>query len=339
MTSKVKIGIIGAGRIGQVHAQSLVYRLPQADVIAVSDPFGEAAEQCAARFQIPMSTRSHREIMDHPDIETVIICSNTDTHTQLICEAAEAGKHIFCEKPIALDLAQIDRALAVVARCGVQLQIGFNRRFDSNFRHLRETVASGGVGTPEVVRITSRDPAPPPLSYIKVSGGIFLDMTIHDFDLARFLINSEVEEVYATGAVMVDSQIGDAGDLDTTIVTLRFANGALGVIDNSRRAVYGYDQRAEVFGSAGAVEAQNKTPYNTQHSNATGVHAAKPLHFFLERYMDAYTAEMSAFIDAIQQEQPVPVSGADGRAATVLGLAAWKSVRERRPVQVREIEA
>ena len=195
--------------------------------------------------------------MDHPDIEAVIICSSTDTHTQLICEAAEAGKHIFCEKPIALDLAQIDRALAVVARCGVQLQIGFNRRFDSNFRHLRETVASGGVGTPEVVRITSRDPAPPPLSYIKVSGGIFLDMTIHDFDLARFLINSEVEEVYATGAVMVDSQIGDAGDLDTTIVTLRFANGALGVIDNSRRAVYGYDQRAEVFGSAGAVEAQN----------------------------------------------------------------------------------
>jgi myo-inositol 2-dehydrogenase / D-chiro-inositol 1-dehydrogenase len=339
MASRVTLGIIGAGRIGQVHAQSLVYRLPQAHVMAVSDPLDGAAAHCAAQFQIPTATRNHRDLLENSEIEAVIICSSTDTHTQLICEAAEAGKHIFCEKPIALDLAEIDRALAVVARCGVQLQIGFNRRFDSNFRHLHATVASGGIGVPEVVRITSRDPAPPPLSYIKVSGGIFLDMTIHDFDLARFLIGSEVEEVYATGAVMVDPEIGNAGDLDTTVITLRFANGALGVIDNSRRAVYGYDQRAEVFGSAGAVEAQNKTPYTTLHSNATGVHAAKPLHFFLERYMDAYTAEMGAFIDAVQLGHPVPVSGADGRAATVLGLAAWKSVREHRPVLVREIEA
>jgi myo-inositol 2-dehydrogenase/D-chiro-inositol 1-dehydrogenase len=337
MATPLNLAIIGAGRIGQVHAESLTRRLAAANLLAVSDINLVAAQTCAEKFQIPHATSDYRYLLDNPAIEAVLICSSTATHAPLIIEAAQAGKHIFCEKPIALELPAIDQALDAVASAGVKLQIGFNRRFDSNFRHLRQVVAQGGIGDPHLVRITSRDPAPPPLDYIGGSGGIFLDMTIHDFDLARFLIDSEIDEVYATGAVLVDRAIGDAGDLDTTVITLRFANGALGVIDNSRRAVYGYDQRAEVFGSAGAVEALNKTPYHTQHSTADGVTAAKPLYFFLERYMDAYVAEVQSFVAAIQNDQPTPVNGHDGRMATVIGLAAWQSYRQQRPVKVSEV--
>ncbi len=337
MSKRINVGIIGAGRIGQVHAESLTRRIESARLVAISDIDSSAAARCAERFQIPHATADYRELLNDPAIDAILICSSTASHAPLIEESAAAGKHIFCEKPIALELAAIDQALAVVARAGVKLQIGFNRRFDSNFHHLRETVQAGGIGQPHLVRITSRDPAPPPPGYLVTSGGIFLDMTIHDFDLARFLIDAEVESVFATGAVLVDPAIGEANDLDTVVVTLRYANGALGVIDNSRQAVYGYDQRAEVFGSAGAIEAQNKTPNNTLHSTAQGVQSAKPLYFFLERYMDAYVREVSAFLTAIQQDQPVPVTGHDGRMATVLGLAAWQSYRENRPVKIAEI--
>ncbi len=338
MSQIVNFGIIGAGRIGTVHAESLVTRLANANVLAISDLSLEAAQKCAVRFSIPLATRKHHELLENPAIDAVIICSSTDTHTQLICEAAEAGKHIFCEKPIALDLQAIDKALATVARSGVKLQIGFNRRFDSNFRHIQETVAAGQIGTPHLVRITSRDPAPPPLAYIKVSGGIFMDMTIHDFDMARYLIGCDVEEIYAAGGVMVDPAIGEAGDIDTAVVTLRYTNGAIGVIDNSRQAVYGYDQRAEVFGSAGAIESQNKTPYNTIQSTTERIQTVNPLYFFLERYMDSYVAEMRAFIECIQNDTPPLVSGIDGRIPVVMGLAAWKSYREQRPVKLSEIE-
>lgn len=337
MAEKINFGIIGAGRIGTVHAESLVTRLANANVLAISDISLEAAQKCATRFGIPTTTRDHRDILENPAIDAVVICSSTDTHTQFICEAAEAGKHIFCEKPIALDLQAIDQALETVARCGVKLQIGFNRRFDSNFRHIQETVAAGKIGKPHVVRITSRDPAPPPISYIKVSGGIFLDMTIHDFDMARYLIGCDVEELYVAGGVMVDPAIGEAGDIDTAVITLRYTNGAIGIIDNSRKAVYGYDQRAEVFGSAGAIESQNKTPYNTVYSTAASVQGVNPLYFFLERYMDSYAAEMRAFIECIQKNTPSPVSGLDGRIPVVMGLAAWKSYREHRPVKLSEI--
>lgn len=337
MSQIINFGIIGAGRIGTVHAESLVTRLPNAHVVAISDLSLEAAQKCATRFNIPLATRNHRELLEDPAIDAVVICSSTDTHTQLICEAAEAGKHIFCEKPIALDLQAIDRALETVARCGVKLQIGFNRRFDSNFRHIQETVAAGKIGTPHLVRITSRDPAPPPIAYIKVSGGIFMDMTIHDFDMARYLIGCDVEEVYAAGGVMVDPAIGEAGDIDTAVVTLRYSNGAIGIIDNSRQAVYGYDQRAEVFGSAGAIESQNKTPYNTIQSTAERIQTVNPLYFFLERYMDSYAAEMRAFIECIQNDTQPQVSGIDGRIPVVMGLAAWKSYREHRPVKLSEI--
>jgi myo-inositol 2-dehydrogenase/D-chiro-inositol 1-dehydrogenase len=198
-------------------------------------------------------------------------------------------------------------------------------------------VAEGKIGQPHIVRITSRDPAPPPLEYIKVSGGIFLDMTIHDFDMARYLIGSEVEEVYAAGGVLVDPRIGEAGDIDTALVTLHYANGALGCIDNSRRAVYGYDQRIEVFGSAGGIVVTNHTPHNAIYSDANGVHSALPLYFFMERYTEAFIAEMKEFVGCILEDRPPAVTGIDGRIPVVMGLAAWKSYREKRPVKLSEI--
>ncbi len=243
----------------------------------------------------------------------MFICSSTDTHAQIIEEAAEAGKQIFCEKPIALDLAKIDHALAAVERAGVKLQIGFNRRFDPNFKRVRDAVAAGEIGTPHVLRITSRDPRPPPIAYVKVSGGIFLDMTIHDFDMARYLVGSEVESVYAAGAVLVDPEIGKAGDIDTTIITLQFANGVLGAIDNSRKAVYGYDQRVEVFGSAGMVACSNDLPNSAVVSNAGGVHGALPLFFFVERYTESYIAEMQG-LHRLHRQRHHPARRRDGRA-------------------------
>ncbi len=339
MSSSVNVVVIGTGRIGRMHAEHLAFRIPEANLLAVADPRLDAARACAEACRITRAVGDYRELLEDPAVEAVIICSATNTHAQIIEEAAAAGKHIFCEKPIALDLASIDRALAAVERAGVVLQVGFNRRFDPNFKRAREVVASGEIGTPHLLRITSRDPAPPPLDYIKVSGGIFLDMTIHDFDMARYLMGEEVVEVYATGSVLIDPAIGEAGDLDTAVVTLRFASGAIGVIDNSRQAVYGYDQRVEVFGSAGAVTVFNNTPYNAVVSKADGVHGPTPLYFFLERYTDSYIAEMRAFLDSVRTGSPPPVTGMDGRIPVVMGMAARKSVEEGRPVRLAEISA
>ena len=338
MSTRVNVGIIGAGRIGRLHAEHLAYRIPDANIISIADIRVEAAERCGADLQIPSAVQDHREIMENPDIEAVIICSSTDTHAQMIGEAAAAGKHIFCEKPIDFDLARIDRALEAVDKAGVKLQIGFNRRFDPNFKRVREMVADGKIGMPHILRITSRDPEPPPIEYVKVSGGIFLDMTIHDFDMARYLIGSEVSEIYAAGGVMVDPEIGRAGDIDTAVITLRFANGTIGTIDNSRRAVYGYDQRVEVFGSEGMIAVSNNSPDTAVYSNAEGVHSSLPLFFFIERYTDSYIAEMKAFMECIQQDKTPPVTGIDGRVPVVMGYAAKKSYEENRPVKLSEID-
>jgi myo-inositol 2-dehydrogenase/D-chiro-inositol 1-dehydrogenase len=338
MTRQINVGIIGAGRIGRVHAENLAYRIPEANVVAIADIFVESAEKCAADFNIPSAFKAHQAIMEDDEIEAVVICSSTDTHAQFIGEAAAAGKHIFCEKPIDFDLKRIDQALEAVSQAGVKLQIGFNRRFDPSFKRVRDAVAEGKIGTPHILHIFSRDPAPPPIEYIQVSGGIFLDMTIHDFDMARYLIGSEVEEVYATGGVMIDPRIGQAGDIDTAMVSLRYAQGTIGSIDNSRQAVYGYDQRVEVFGSEGSMIVANRTPDNAIYSNADGVHAAKPLYFFIERYTDAYIAEMREFITCILKDKMPSVTGIDGRIPVVMGLAAWKSYRENRPVKLSEID-
>lgn len=335
---KLNVGVIGAGRIGRLHAENLAYRIPEVDVMAVSDILVEVAQETAAKLQIPAAYQDHGRILEDKAVEAVVICSSTDTHAQIIQEAAQAGKQIFCEKPIALDLQAIDRALAAVEQAGVKLQIGFNRRFDPNFARVREVVAAGDIGQPHLLRITSRDPAPPPIAYVKVSGGIFLDMTIHDFDMARFLIDAEVEEVYATGGVLVDPAIGAAGDIDTAVVTLRFENGVIGVIDNSRQAVYGYDQRVEVFGSGGCVSADNDYPNTTIISDARRVHRDLPLYFFLERYNESYIAEMKAFVACVLEDKTPPVTGIDGRVPVVMGYAAQKSVQENRPVKLSEIK-
>jgi myo-inositol 2-dehydrogenase/D-chiro-inositol 1-dehydrogenase len=338
MATQVNVGLIGAGRIGRVHAENLAYRIPQAQVVAVADTFQAAAQKCAADFHIPIIASDPQTIFEDQQIDAVIICSNTATHAQFIMAAAAAGKHIFCEKPIDYDLTKIDEALAAVDQAGVKFQVGFNRRFDSNFKQVHDWVQEGKVGTPHLVRITSRDPGPPPIDYIKGSGGIFLDMTIHDFDMARYLLNDEVEEIYAAGGVLVDPAIGEAGDIDTAVVTLRYAGGAIGTIDNSRRAVYGYDQRVEVLGSAGGIVVSNNTPHNAVYSSSEGVYSALPLYFFLERYTDAYVAEIKAFIECIQFDTPSLVTGLDGRIPVVMGLAARKSYQENRPVRLAEIK-
>ncbi|HMC58505.1 MAG TPA: inositol 2-dehydrogenase [Candidatus Solibacter sp.] len=335
-TKQLNVGIVGAGRIGKVHAETLAFRLPEARILAIADVNREAAQAVAARCGIPTVTESSREIFANQAIDAVLICSSTNTHADLIVEAARAGKHIFCEKPIAHSLGQIDRALAAVEQAAVKLQIGFNRRFDANFARVRQAVMSGEIGTPRLMHIISRDPAPPPLSYIRVSGGMFMDMTIHDFDMARFLIGDEVDEVYTSGGVMVDPEIGEAGDLDTALVVLRFGNGVIGTIDNSRQAAYGYDQRVEILGSRGSIATGNCYPNQAVVSTATEVRKDLPLNFFMDRYTESYVGEVRAFVQAVMEDRPTPVAGADGRIAVVMGMAARKSYDEHRPVRLNE---
>lgn len=334
----IGIGVIGAGRIGKIHADNLL-RMPGVAVAAIADPFaGEALETWAAERGIAGVTSDAGELLADPAIEAVVICSPTDTHVPLIVEAAANGKAIFCEKPISMSVEGTREALRAVAAAGVSLQIGFNRRFDHNFRRVKELVGEGRVGEPHLIKITSRDPSPPPIEYVKVSGGLFMDMAIHDFDIARFLSGSEVEEVFAQGAVLVDPSIGEAGDIDTAITTLRFASGALGVIDNSRRAVYGYDQRVEVFGSGGSVSIGNDYPNTAVVSGPEAITRDKPLHFFLERYTEAYRDEMRQFVDSVLTGRPVPVSGQDGLQAELIALAAKRSLETGRPVKLADLE-
>jgi len=336
--SPLNLGLIGAGRIGHLHAANLARHVPRARLLTVADPVEVAARDCAERFGIPRAVSDEQALLDDPAIDAVLVCSSTDTHARLIEAAAAAGKHVFCEKPIALSLPTIDRALAAVDRAGVKLQIGFNRRFDANYRRVRQAIERGEIGQPWLLRITSRDPAPPPIDYIKVSGGLFLDMTIHDFDMARFLIDADVEEVYATAGVLVDDAIGAAGDVDTAIVVLRFANGVIGTIDNSRQAVYGYDQRVEVLGSGGAIDTANNYPNAATLSDRHGVRRDLPLNFFLERYAESYRAELTAFVDAVLDDTPTLVTGHDGRVPVAIALAAATSHREHRPVRVADVE-
>ncbi len=333
----IRFGVIGAGRIGKIHAQNLVTEVPGAQVTTIADPIYESACDTAEKLRIPRAVMDYHDILQDPEIDAVAICSSTNTHADIIVEAAQAGKHIFCEKPISYHLPKIDEALAAAERAGVLLQIGFNRRFDPNFRKVREMLRAGKVGKPHILRITSRDPAPPPIEYIQVSGGIFFDMTIHDFDMSRYLMESEVEEIYASGAVLVDPQIGAAGDIDTAVVTLRFENGAIGTIDNSRKAVYGYDQRVEVFGSAGMVAIQNQTPDGHIFSDSEGIHTARPLYFFLERYTASFIDEMRAFVESVSHGTRPLVTGTDGRIPVVMAMAATRSYRENRPVKLSEI--
>ena len=328
----VTFGIIGAGRIGKLHADNLLNRVDGARLKAITDPFLD--EDWAASRNIPLTGKDHRILLDDPEIDAILIGSPSAEHAPQMIECAEAGKHIFCEKPIALDPEIIRNALAEVDKSGIKLQVGFNRRFDPNFSSVQHQVASGALGAPHIIRITSRDPAPPPAEYVAGSGGMFLDMTIHDFDMARFLSCSEVSEVHAYGTVLVDPEIGKAGDIDTAVISLKFANGALGIIENSRKAVYGYDQRVEVFGAKGTAMADNNTPTSMIVLNESGTIRDKPLYFFLERYKTAFVSEMQAFVDAIREDKPTLVSGKDGLVPVLIAMAAKESLKTGKPVQV-----
>ncbi|MGI9147635.1 MAG: inositol 2-dehydrogenase [Chloroflexota bacterium] len=333
----LNIGLIGAGRIGRLHAGHLARQIKGARLVGVADVVEDAARQCAAEHDIPRATTDYRTLLDDPDIQAVVICAATDTHAGIIEHAAQAGKHVFCEKPIDLTLARIDAALAAVARAGTKLQVGFNRRFDASYRRVRLAVEHHEIGRPWRLHLVSRDPSPPPLAYIKASGGLFLDMAIHDFDLARYLIGGEVDEVFSTASVLVDEAIRELEDVDTAVTILKFSNGAIGTIDNSRCAVYGYDQRAEILGSGGMICTENTFPNSATVSDGHSVHRELPLHFFMQRYTESYLAEMTAFVAAVRDDTPPLVSGNDGRVAVVLGLAALKSSRENRPVHITEI--
>jgi myo-inositol 2-dehydrogenase / D-chiro-inositol 1-dehydrogenase len=328
-TATVGVGIIGVGRIGRMHADLLARQVPGATLAAVHDPIPAAARAVGARAYPGVD-----ELLADATVDAVAICSSTDSHADLIVAAARAGKAIFCEKPISLDLAEVDRALAAVEATGVPFQIGFNRRFDPAHQAVHEAVKRGDVGDPQLVRISSRDPAPPPMEYVRGSGGIFLDMTIHDFDMARYVTGSEVVEVFARGAVRIDPAFAEAGDVDTALVTLVHESGCLTAIDNSRQAVYGYDQRVEVFGSGGVATSENPLAHTAVVRTADGSSSAALPYFFLERYIPSYLREWEAFVEAVRTGGPTPVSGADARAPLVIGLAAWRSLTEGGPVRL-----
>lgn len=326
----MKLALLGAGRIGQVHAAN-IHVNPRAQLHAVVDVNAQAANALAQRYSVKASTDVDSVLAD-PAISGVLICTSTDTHVEMILKAARRKLPIFCEKPIDLDLAKVDACLDEVKRSGVPLLLGFNRRFDPHFRTVRDAVRQGEVGDVEIVKITSRDPAPPPPAYVKVSGGIFRDMMIHDLDMARFLLGEEPVEVFATGSCLVDPAIAEAGDIDTAMVILKTRRGALCHIDNSRRAAYGYDQRIEVFGAKGMLQAANPTPTTVTRYSRDTVTSDKPYHFFLDRYPAAYCAELEHFLDIIEKRAEPLVTGRDGREALVLADAALQSLKQGRPV-------
>ena len=334
----LRIGVLGVGRIGKMHAELIERQTLGATVSAVYDVYTEGAEAVASDVGARVAA-SPEDLIGADDVDAVAICSSTDTHIDLLVAAAEAGKAVFIEKPLSLDLAEVDRGVAAVEAAGIPVQVGFNRRFDASHKAVRDRVMAGDVGDVQMVRITSRDPAPPPVEYIKVSGGIFLDMTIHDFDMARFVTGSEVVEVYATGAVMVDEAIGAAGDLDTVVIVMTHENGAITTIDNSRQAVYGYDQRVEVFGSAGLAASDNPGVNTTTLRTAAGSSGSTIPYFFLDRYIPSYLAEWSDFVAMVTDGAASPVTVRDGRAPLIIGLAAWESYRAGRPVKTAEITA
>ena len=336
MSRKINLAVIGTGRIGSMHVANIVNQVPEANLVAICDIRLDIAQAVADKWGITRVVRDYHELLADETIEAVLIATTTSTHAEVIKDCAKAGKHIFCEKPIALDLARIDEALEAVELAGVKLQVGFNRRFDKNFQRVKEIVQSGELGRPCMLKITNRDPELPSKEFLRVSGGLFLDMTIHDFDMAQFQIG-EVTEVYATGSVLIDSELEEFGDLDTALLTLKFKDGTIGSIDNSRQSVYGYDQRLEVFCLEGTAMAENEKENMVLKGNREGFQSSRVPNFFIQRYAPCYVDEVRQFLVSVRDDLPTVVTGEDGRKAVVIGYAAWKSFHENRPVRICEI--
>jgi len=335
----VTVGVIGAGRIGKVHTESICNYVRNAKIKMVADPYmNEETKQWLLGMGVGSTSKDYHDIINDPEIDAVLICSSTNTHSNISLEAIAAGKHVFCEKPIDHDLEKIKEVIKALEGSDIKYQVGFNRRFDHNFAAVRKAVVDGKIGDTHIIKVTSRDPEPPSAEYAAVSGGMFLDMTIHDFDMVRFLAGCDAEEIYVQSAVLVDPAIGEAGDVDTAVITIKMENGAIAVIDNSRRAAYGYDQRAEVFGSKGMAATSNDTASSIVLSTEAGVTGEKPLYFFLERYMQSFATEVGCFIDAIENDTETPLGVVDGLKPVLMGIAAKKSVEEHRPVKISEIE-
>lgn len=330
-TSTIKFGIAGLGRIGKVHLANVHRYCPSAEVIGACHVRDEHSV-FAAKHGITTFYTTYAEMVSDTAIDAVIIASPTTYHYEHIVAAAEAGKHIFCEKPIDLSLEKVQRVTDLISKSGIHFMVGFNRRFDPHVLQLKAALDEGKVGKPQIVKITSRDPGPPPLAYIKTSGGLFLDMAIHDFDMARYLVSDEVVQVHASGSIFGDFPLAQFDDIDTAVVTLTFKNGCMAVIDNSRNSVYGYDQRLEVFGAKGLYGTKNITEDALFARDSNGYHAAKPKHFFIERYAESYRNILLDFVNAIQQNKAPAISARDGLAALTIAMAAKKSLKENQVV-------
>lgn len=337
MSKHIRIGLLGFGRIGKIHFKNLQHYFGNVQVLAVADP-----AQCKKEFETQFGnhiffTPSEEEVIQHPDVDAVLICSPTSAHAHSLEMALAHGKHVFCEKPLHLSLATTAYLTHLVHKASVKVMLGFNRRFDPDFLQAKKAIAKGAVGNAQIVKITSRDPGLPPVEYLRHSGGLFMDMAIHDFDMARYIMNKPVVEVFSKGLVAVDPAVADVGDIDTALTTLTFEDGTYAIIDNSRKAVYGYDQRLEVFGSGGMLQVENNLHNRNVIYNEKGIHQALPLDFFMDRYAASYLGEMQQFIDAIANDTEVPVSAQDALEATRIAVAAKMSMLEGRPVMLEEL--
>lgn len=333
----VKIGIIGAGRIGKVHAKA-ASNLNGAKIIWLADPIAPDLEETAKSMGIEKTSKNYKDILNDKEVDAIFICTPTDTHYTISMEALNFGKHVFCEKPVDLELGRVKDVKDLVARTGKKYMVGFNRRFDHNFMAIKENIDKGLIGKLELIQITSRDPEPPPISYVKVSGGLFCDMMIHDFDMVRYLSSSNPKSVTAIGDALVNPKIKTEGnDIDTAIVSIELENGALAVITNSRRSSYGYDQRAEVHGELGALSCSNDTSNTLVISSKDGIIHEKPLYFFLERYLNAYKMEIEIFVDSIINNKETPVTIEEAYQSLLLAKAAQKSLIENRKVYINEL--
>lgn len=333
---QVKIALLGIGRIGKIHFRNISQHFPGATIVAVADPQYDE-QSFKKQFGNVFFTSNAEEAIALPEVDAVLICTPTSSHADILTQAAHSGKHIFCEKPMDLSLERSAALAHLVKQKNVKLMLGFNRRFDPDFMQARKNIMEGRIGAVQIVKITSRDPGLPPVDYLKNSGGLFMDMAIHDFDMARYMMNKKVMEVFAKGLVLIDEAVATAGDIDTALTTLTFEDGTYAVIDNSRKAVYGYDQRLEIFGDGGMIQVENNLHNRNVIYDEKGIHKALPLDFFMDRYAASYLKEMELFIDALTNDTPMPVSGEDGLEATRIAVAAKKSMQEGRPVKLSEI--